>query len=144
MEHLMEAQSELFGKVRFINVDGKEYAVGSDIAKALGYAKPQKAIRDHCRHIIKRSIPHPQNNAKQLEVNVIPEGDIYRLITTSRLPQAQQFESWVFDEVLPQIMKTGGYIPIRKEDTDDDIIQRAMSIVHNYIDTPRSIPTDMK
>lgn len=44
------------------------------------------------------------------DVKFIPEGDVYRLITHSKLPAAEKFESWVFDEVIPSIRKTGGYI----------------------------------
>ncbi len=59
--------------------------------------------------MVKYKVPHPQSKNKTLEVNVIPEGDMYRLITNSELPSAEKFESWVFDEVLPQIRKTGSY-----------------------------------
>lgn len=60
--------------------------------------------------MVKHKIPHPQTKTKTLGVNVIPEGDMYRLITNSELPSSENFESWVFDEVLPQIRKTGSYI----------------------------------
>lgn len=100
--------NEEFGKVRTLNEDGKIYFVASDIAKRLGYMKPANAISAHCRYTLKRSIPHPQGKGA-LEVNIIPEGDVYRLITHSKLPTAERFEKWVFDEVLPSIRKTGGY-----------------------------------
>lgn len=77
----------------------------SEIAKELGYKDTTNAIKQHCRYILKHSIPHPQSKNKTLEVNVIPEGDMYRLITNSELPSAEKFESWVFDEVLPSIRK---------------------------------------
>lgn len=98
-----------FGQVRTVEVDGKIYFVASDIAKALGYTRPADAVAQHCRYTVKRSIPHPQNLEKQIEVNVIPEGDMYRLITHSKLESAELFESWVFDEVLPTLRKTGIY-----------------------------------
>ena len=97
-----------FGKVRTLNEDGKIYFVASDIAKRLGYMKPANAISAHCRYTLKRSIPHPQGKGT-LDVNVIPESDVYRLIIHSKLPAAERFEKWVFDEVLPSIRKTGGY-----------------------------------
>ena len=100
--------NEEFGEVRTLNEDGKIYFVASDIAKRLGYMKPANAISAHCRYTLKRSIPHPQGKGS-LEVNIIPEGDVYRLITHSKLPTAERFEKWVFDEVLPSIRKTGGY-----------------------------------
>ncbi|MSU08236.1 phage antirepressor Ant [Veillonellaceae bacterium WCA-693-APC-5D-A] len=100
--------NEKFGKVRTLNEGGKIYFVASDIAKRLGYTNLSKAVNDHCRWVTKRYIPHPQGNGS-LEVNIIPEGDVYRLITHSKLPTAERFEKWVFDEVLPSIRKTGGY-----------------------------------
>lgn len=100
--------SDGLGRIRAIDEDGKVLFVASDIAKALGYARPADAVSAHCRYTAKRSIPHPQGNGT-LEVNVIPEGDMYRLITHSKLPKAQDFEKWVFDEVLPTIRKSGTY-----------------------------------
>lgn len=100
--------SNEFGELRTISENGKVMFVASDIAKMLGYTNTSKAISDHCRYVTKRYIPHPQGKGT-LEVNFIPEGDVYRLITHSKLPAAEKFESWVFDEVLPSIRKTGSY-----------------------------------
>ena len=63
----------------------------------------------HFRYLSKREIPHPQSPEKKISINFIPEGDLYRLIVRSRLPSAQRFEHWLFDEVLPSIRQTGGY-----------------------------------
>ena len=103
-------KNEEFGEIRTIEVEDKIYFVASDVAKALAYKNTSKAIKDHCRWVTKRYIPHPQNKNKKLEVNTIPEGDIYRLVANSELPNAEKFESWIFDEVLPTIRKTGGYV----------------------------------
>lgn len=105
---LQKFQNEEFGNLRTIEEDGKIMFMASDVAKMLRYAKPANAIAVHCRYALKRSIPHPQGKGT-LEVNFIPEGDVYRLITHSKLPAAEKFESWVFDEVLPSIRKTGSY-----------------------------------
>lgn len=134
MNELIVRSNELFGEVRFLEVDGKPYAVANDVAKALGYKKPNDAVNTHCKYTVKRSIPHPQNNAKELEVNFIPEGDIYRLIIRSKLPQAEKFESWVFDEVLPQIRKTGGYIPVKEEDDELTIMSKALLIAQKTLE----------
>lgn len=75
------------------------------LANALGYARPNDAIAAHCRATVKRSTPI---SGKIQEINFISEGDVYRLITHSKLPAAEKFESWVFDEVIPSIRKTGG------------------------------------
>ena len=95
-----------FGDIRTAEIDGKPYFMASDIAKALGYARPNEAVYTHCRATVKYSIPI---SGKYQDVNFIPEGDIYRLIIRSHLPSAEKFERWVFDEVLPQIRQTGGY-----------------------------------
>ena len=87
--------------------DGKYLCGGSDVAKALGYSKPRKAVRGHARGGTKRSIPTASGDQT---MTFLPEGDVYRLIVHSRLPGAERFEKWVFDEVLPTIRRTGGYM----------------------------------
>lgn len=100
-------KNEEFGEVRTIMLDNKPYFMASDIAKALGYARPNDAVSRHCRATVKHSTPI---SGKIQKVNFIPEGDMYRLIAHSKLPSAERFESWIFDEVLPTIRRTGGYI----------------------------------
>lgn len=95
-----------FGSIRTIEVNGKPYFCGSDVASALGYAKPNNAVATHCRATLKQGTPI---SGKIQEINFISEGDVYRLITHSKLPGAERFESWIFDEVLPSIRKHGLY-----------------------------------
>ena len=106
MHELQIFNNEEFGQIRTVEIDGKPYFMASDVAKALGYTNPNKAINDHCRAITKRSTPI---SGKMQDVNFIGEGDMYRLITHSKLESAERFESWVFDEVLPTLRKTGRY-----------------------------------
>lgn len=106
MNDLQIFENEEFGKVRTVDVDGKPYFVGSDVAKALGYVETAKAIRTHCKGVSETDIP---TNGGIQTVKIIPEGDVYRLIIRSNLPSAERFETWVFDEVLPSIRKTGSY-----------------------------------
>ena len=88
---------------------------GKDVAKALGYENPRDAIRRHCRGVVKRdgvsktTNQHGVTTEQVTQMSFIPEGDLYRMITHSKLPAAERFEKWVFDEVLPTIRKTGGY-----------------------------------
>lgn len=96
-----------FGSIRVIEEDGKYLFCGSDVAKALGYAKPRNAINTHCKGALKRG---SLTEGGVQELTFIPEGDVYRLIVHSRLPGAERFEKWVFDEVLPTIRRTGGYM----------------------------------
>ena len=107
MNELQIFNNPEFGEVRTIEEEGKVLFCGADVAKALGYAKPNDAISRHCRATVKRGTPI---SGKMQEINFIPEGDIYRLIIHSKLPGAEKFESWIFDEVLPTIRKTGGYV----------------------------------
>ena len=107
MNELKIFENSKFGQVRIIEKDGKPYFVGSDVAKALGYAIPHKAVQTHCKGVLKWNIP---TNGGNQEMLIIPEGDVYRLIVRSQLPDAEKFERWVFDEVLPAIRQTGGYI----------------------------------
>lgn len=96
-----------FGEVRTLEENGEVLFCGSDVAVALGYAKPRNAIGTHCKGALKRGILTAGGNQ---EMTFIPEGDVYRLIARSKLPSAEQFERWVFDEVLPSIRKHGAYM----------------------------------
>lgn len=99
--------SEEFGQVRTMVINNNPYFCASDVAKALGYSNTRDAVSRHCKGVVKSDIP--TNSGVQI-VSFIPEGDIYRLIMKSKLPSAEKFESWVVDEVLPTIRKTGGYV----------------------------------
>ena len=98
-------ENERFGQVRTIEEGDKILFCGSDVAKALGYSNAPDALNRHCRAIVKRDTPI---SGKIQAISFIPEGDVYRLIARSKLPEAEKFESWVFDEILPTVRKTGG------------------------------------
>lgn len=118
-------KNEEFGEVRTIEVDGKVLFCGSDVAKALGYARPNDAMSAHCRGTVKYSIPHPQSPDKEIEMSFISEGEVYRLITRSKLPAAEKFERWLFDEVVPSIREHGAYMTsntIEKALADPDFL----------------------
>jgi anti-repressor protein len=66
--------------------------VAKDVASALGYSRPNDAITAHCRYAVKHRIPHPQSVNKTIEVNIIPESDVFRLIMRSNLPTAKKFQ----------------------------------------------------
>ncbi|WP_300977421.1 BRO family protein [Flavobacterium sp.] len=118
--------SESKSEIRNVFINGQPHFIGSDIAKALGYKNTTDAIKQHCRYVVKSYIPHPQSKTKQLQVLVIPEGDLYRLIINSTLPSAQKFESWVMDEVLPTIRKKGIYAMNSNRHNDDFIDARTI------------------
>lgn len=128
MNELKIFSNEEFGQVRTVEIDDKPYFVATDIAKSLGYSNVTDAISRHCRWVVKHDIPHPQSKNKTLEVNVIPEGDLYRLISHSELPSAEKFESWVFDEVLPLIRKHGMYATDELINNPELLIQVATAL----------------
>lgn len=115
LNELQIFQSEEFGQVRTVDVDGKTYFVATDVAKALGYSNPRDAILRHCKGVVKHdgvcqtTNQHGVTTEQKVLYSVIPEGDIYRLIIKSQLPSADKFERWIFDEVIPQIRQTGSY-----------------------------------
>lgn len=109
MNELKIFENPEFGKVRMMMINNEPYFVGKDVAEMLGYTNTNKALSDHCKGVTKCYIPHPQGNGT-LEVNIIPERDVYRLIMRSKLPSAERFEEWVVGEVLPAIRKHGAYM----------------------------------
>lgn len=136
MQELIVFNNDLFGDVRFIEVEGKPYAIGIDIAIALGYSNASKAVSTHCKNGIKEMIPHSHfGNVVKTQTTLIPESDIYRLIFKSKLPQAEKFEKWVMEEVLPQIRQTGGYIPVKEEDDEKTILAKALLIVNKTLES---------
>lgn len=98
--------SDTFGSIRTLVEDGVVLFCATDVARALGYSRPNDAISSHCRATVKRSSPI---SGKMQEINFIPESDLYRLIFSSKLPNAEKFTDWVTDEVLPSIRKHGLY-----------------------------------
>ncbi len=131
MNELQTFINQKFGSVRIMKVEDKPFFVANDIAKALGYKNPSDATKKHCKKAIMTW--GSDSLGRQQEFKVIPEGDVYRLITRSKLPSAEEFEVWVFETVLPQIRSTGGYIPVTQQDDDLTIMARAHQILERTI-----------
>ena len=87
---------------------GEIWFCDTDVYNILGYQNSRKALQDHCKEagVTKRYTPTTSGNQ---EITFINEPNLYRLIIKSRKPEAERFEAWVFEEVLPQIRKTGSY-----------------------------------
>lgn len=109
MTELKVFENEMFGKLEILIIDGKEYFPATEMGRILGYSNPHKAIKDHCKlkGVNETLVPTSGGNQKK---KYIDEGNLYRLIVKSKLPTAEKFESWVFDEVLPSIRKHGAYM----------------------------------
>lgn len=137
MEQMQVFSNPAFGNVRTIEEDGKVLFCGKDIAGALGYAIPRKAIREHCPHGVKRTgvsyttNQHGTVTEQIVEMTYIPEGDVYRLITRSKLPAAEKFERWLFDEVVPAVCKTGSYGHSTIDGQVLDVVAQISDVVKN-------------
>lgn len=109
-------KDERFGEIRTLEENGEVLFCGSDIAKALGYKDTVNALKQHCKEdgVVFRHITDSLN--RKQHAKFIDEGNLYRLIVNSKLPSAEQFENWVFNEVLPSIRKHGYYATKAKED----------------------------
>lgn len=104
---MLTVSNSEFGKLEILMEDGKELFPARQCAKMLGYNNSADAVTRHCRAIVKRD--NVDSAGRKQTMQYIPEGDLYRLIIRSRLPAAQKFEKWLFDEVLPELRRTGGY-----------------------------------
>ncbi|EMM1600816.1 TPA: phage antirepressor [Staphylococcus aureus] len=109
MQALQTFQNSQFGNLEILTIEGKQWFPAINVAETLGYTNPRKAIRDHAkeRGVTIRSVI--DSLGRNQNKKFIDEGNLYRLISRSKLPQAEQFEEWVFDEVLPAIRKHGIY-----------------------------------
>ncbi|HHO6029453.1 TPA: phage antirepressor [Staphylococcus aureus] len=119
MQALQRFQNSQFGDLEILTIEGKQWFPATKVAMTLGYSNPRDAISRHVKrrgvvnHDVIDSLGRKQNK------KFIDEGNLYRLISRSKLPQAEQFEEWVFDEVLPAIRKHGIY-------ATDDVIEQTL------------------
>lgn len=132
MNQLQIFKNLRFGQVRTLNINKEPWFIGKDVAEILGYTNPLKAIRDHVDEDDKgvNEMDTPGGNQKLMAIN---ESGLYSLIFSSKLPQAKEFKKWVTSEVIPTIRKTGGYIPTNEEDSESDILAKAVLIAQKTI-----------
>lgn len=132
-----------FGSLRTYEEDGQVLFCGKDVAKALGYKDTTNAMKRHCRGVAKR---HPiQDSLGRIQEAVfITEPDLYRLIVHSKLPTAERFECWVFEEVLPAIRRTGGYVIAKQDETPEQIMARAVLVAQDTINRQKKQIEELK
>lgn len=106
MNELKVIHNSEFGELGVLTINGKEYFPATQCAKILGHENPSRAVRKYCKGVTE--VVTPTNGGNQ-STKFIPEGDLYRLIIRSKLPAAEKFERWVFDEVLPELKRSGSY-----------------------------------
>lgn len=124
--------SEEFGTIRTMVQDGSPLFCAKDVAVALGYQNTNDAIKKHCKGV---AICYPLQTAGGTQnVRFITEGDMYRLIASSKLESAQRFESWVFDEVIPSIRRDGAYVASDGTEDDATLMARALLAAQRTID----------
>ena len=124
-------ESNQFGQLRGMNINGEAWLMARDVARRLGYTNPLKAIRDHVDTEDKTvNESFTVNGTTPILIN---ESGLYSLILSSKLPQAREFKRWVTSEVLPQIRKTGGYIPLNTEDNEKTIMAKALEIMNRTL-----------
>lgn len=129
MNEIQIFKHDSFGQVRVINEDNPLFCA-TDVASILGYSKPYNAISTHCKGTLKRGTP---TSGGVQDLLYIPESDVYRLVMRSKLPEAEGFQDWVCEVVLPSIRKTGGYIQTTEKDTPETIMAKAVLIAQETI-----------
>jgi prophage antirepressor-like protein len=147
MREITVFKHEMFGEVRtMVNENGETFFVGKDVAKALGYTNPPKALRDHVEEEDKLG-ERIVLSGQYREAIFINESGLYSLVLSSKLPQAKEFKRWVTSEVLPQIRQTGGYIPTKdasgRQLSDMEIMALALQIQQNTIEAQHRQIEDM-
>lgn len=140
-----------FGDIRTVTIEEKEYFYGVDVANALLYKRPRKAVIDHCKGVLNQDGGVLVQDGEP----IIPEGDVYRLIIKAGQQgnskeikeKADKFEKWIFDEVLPTIRKTGQYGQARLPMTIPEQIQliaQGYGELHEEVKTIKEEMQDLK
>lgn len=132
MNELQIFNSEEFGEIRTVTIDNEPWFVGKDVAIALGYTNPQKAVRDHVQED-DRGMNEMDTPSGRQTLTVINESGLYALIFGSKLESAKRFKHWVTSEVLPAIRKNGGYIAGQESLSDDELLAKALMVAQNKI-----------
>ena len=124
--------SQEFGQVRVLEINGEPWLVGKDVAEALGYANTRDVLSKHVDSEDKADVVI-HDGSQNRNMKVINESGLYSLILSSKLPTAKKFKRWVTSEVLPQIRKTGGYLGADNNMTDEEIMAKALMVAQNTI-----------
>ena len=138
MTQLQTFTHEQLGEIRTLTIKGEPWFIGKDVADLLGYEASRNALAKHVDEDDK--LTHQISaSGQRREMTIINESGLYSLILSSKLPLAKQFKRWVTSEVLPQIRKTGGYIPIEKEESELEILAKGFQILHRTLEEHKQI-----
>jgi anti-repressor protein len=139
MNSLKVFENPEFGTVRVVEKDGELWFVAKDVAEKLGYSNPRKAVRDHCKNpraaggnesFLPVVVGEDGLDPQTLLIN---QSDVLRLIIKSDLPDAERVERWIFEEVIPSVLKTGGYIHAAPDESPEAILARAVLVAHDTL-----------
>lgn len=154
MNELSNYISKEFGNVRGVLVNKIPYLVGKDICTILGYSNPSDAIKTHVDDDDKILVNSKTQSDFAIEFSpkelgqrggwLINESGFYSLVFGSELKTAKKFKKWVTSEVLPQIRKTGGYIPIKEEEPNEVFLARAVQVANETIKKKDEIIANQK
>lgn len=136
MTDLKIFENPTFGQVRIVEREGEPWFVGKDVATALGYANPSKAILDHVDDEDKAfqmlEVADSQNG-NLVKTAIITESGLYSLVLSSKLPTAKAFKRWITSEVIPSIRKTGGYIAGQAELSPEELMAKALMVAQKTL-----------
>lgn len=134
MNELKIFKNEEFGEIRTVEIEGKPYFCGKDVAEVLGYAKPLNALATHIDEddSLKQGLTDSMGRIQ--ETIFINESGLYSLILSSKLPNAKAFKKWVTSEVLPSIRKHGGYISGQAEMSPEELMAKALQVAQKTLE----------
>ena len=132
MNNLTVFENPEFGAIRTVELDGEPWLVGKDVAEALGYTNPRKALADHVDDEDK-GVTKCYTPGGDQDMTIINESGLYSLVLSSKLPTARKFRRWVTSEVLPSIRKTGGYIAGQKELSPAELMAKALLVAQKTL-----------
>ena len=127
--------SERFGRLRATQIDCEVWFAATDVAKALGYRDANqitRALDDDEKRWSEGTLSECTHS--HLGIRLINESGLYRVLMRSQRPEAIPFQRWLAHEVVPEIRRNGGYIATSAEDSDADIMARALLIAQKTID----------
>lgn len=132
MNDIQIFNSEEFGQIRTVDVNGEIYFVGKDVAAALGYLAERNAIAAHVDNDDKMT-HRISASGQNRDMTIINESGLYSLVLSSGLPNAKKFKRWITTEVIPSIRKNGGYLANQENMTPEQIVANALIVAQNII-----------
>lgn len=143
MNTLQIFKNNEFGSIRTLQNEKGNWLVGKDIAESLGYKNTRDALNKHVDEEDKADVAI-HDGSQNRNMVLINESGLYSLVLSSKLPTAKKFKRWVTSEVLPQIRQTGGYIPHSEDETEEDILAKAILIAQKTIENKNRIIEEQK